>query len=103
MGGQLWGKGWHGETGMVRHGIVGGMVIRHMPWHDTDGHLSITQSAPSNTALATSLASARVGRGFWVMVSSIWVAQITGFPARLHLAIIIFWARNTWTRPDSEC
>lgn len=30
------------------------------------------QSFPSSTALATSLASARVGRGFLVMLSSIW-------------------------------
>lgn len=30
-----------------------------------------------------------------VMDSSIWVAQMTGFPATLHLAIIIFWAIKT--------
>ena len=52
--------------------------------------LSITQSAPSRTAFATSDASARVGRGLEVIDSSIWVAQITGLPAMLHLAIIIF-------------
>mmetsp|Transcript_46230 Transcript_46230/g.104173 ORF Transcript_46230/g.104173 Transcript_46230/m.104173 type:complete len:315 (+) Transcript_46230:431-1375(+) len=58
---------------------------------------SITQSAPSSTAFATSLASARVGRGLLVIDSSIWVAQITGLPAMLHLAIIIFCARNTFS------
>lgn len=33
---------------------------------------SMIQSAPSRTALATSLPSARVGRGFLIMLSSIW-------------------------------
>ena len=36
----------------------------------------MTQSVPSRTALATSVASARVGRGAPVMDSSIWVAVI---------------------------
>ena len=39
---------------------------------------SMTASVPSKTALATSLASARVGRGFSIIDSSIWVAMITG-------------------------
>ena len=42
---------------------------------------SMTQSEPSSTALATSVASARVGRGFLTMDSSICVAVITGLPA----------------------
>ena len=41
----------------------------------------MTQSVPSSTALATSVASARVGRGFLIMLSSICVAVITGLPA----------------------
>ncbi len=41
---------------------------------------SISASLPSSTALATSEASARVGRGFCVMDSSICVAVITGTP-----------------------
>jgi hypothetical protein len=41
---------------------------------------SITASAPSNTALATSLASARVGVLFSIMVSSICVATMHGLP-----------------------
>jgi hypothetical protein len=41
----------------------------------------MTQSAPSKIALATSVHSARVGRGFFCMVSSICVATITGLPA----------------------
>merc|ERR1719353_2406670 len=57
---------------------------------------SITQSAPSSTALATSETSARVGRGLVVIDSSICVAQMIGLPARLHLAIIIFCAMNTF-------
>ena len=43
--------------------------------------LSMTQSVPSSTALATSVASARVGRGFLIIDSSICVAVITGLPA----------------------
>jgi hypothetical protein len=39
---------------------------------------SMTASEPSKMALATSEASARVGRGFWVMDSSICVAVMTG-------------------------
>ena len=39
---------------------------------------SITASAPSSTALATSEASARVGREFTIIDSSIWVATMTG-------------------------
>ena len=45
---------------------------------------SMTQSVPSSTALATSVASARVGRGFLTIDSSIWVAVITGFPTCIH-------------------
>ncbi len=39
---------------------------------------SMTQSVPSRTALATSVTSARVGRGLRIMESSIWVAVMTG-------------------------
>ena len=39
---------------------------------------SITASAPSRTALATSEASARVGRELVIIDSSIWVATMTG-------------------------
>ena len=63
---------------------------------------SITASAPSITALATSETSARVGRGFFTIDSSIWVAQITGVPARLHFWIIIFWATNTCTAQPAK-
>merc|ERR1719458_1464819 len=58
---------------------------------------SMTQSAPSKMAFATSLASALVGLGFFTMDSSIWVAQMTAFPARLHSAIIAFCAMNTFS------
>src|SRR5689334_16407781 len=53
--------------------------------------LSMTASVPSSTALATSLASARVGRGTWIILCSIWVAVMTGTPARKQLWIIFFW------------
>ena len=42
---------------------------------------SIKQSEPSQTALATSVASARVGRGLATIDCSIWVAVMTTFPA----------------------
>ena len=59
--------------------------------------LSITQSAPSRIALATSDDSARVGRGFLIMLSSIWVAQTIGFPARLQRPMHIFCARKIFS------
>ncbi|CSA49452.1 Uncharacterised protein [Vibrio cholerae] len=51
---------------------------------------SITASVPSMIAFATSPASARVGRGFLIIESSICVAVITTLRARLHFSIIIF-------------
>ena len=45
---------------------------------------SITASAPSSTALATSDASARVGREFSIIESSIWVATMTGLAYSRH-------------------
>mmetsp|Transcript_6339 Transcript_6339/g.18215 ORF Transcript_6339/g.18215 Transcript_6339/m.18215 type:complete len:220 (-) Transcript_6339:694-1353(-) len=47
-------------------------------------------SAPSITALATSVASARVGRGLLPMVSTSRV-MMTGLPRMLQLAIMAFW------------
>ena len=52
---------------------------------------SITASAPSSTALATSLASARVGAGEVIIDSSIWVATMTGLALRRALSMISFW------------
>ena len=46
---------------------------------------SMTQSAPSKTALATSVHSALVGRGFFCMDSNIWVATITGLPKKFNV------------------
>mmetsp|Transcript_4814 Transcript_4814/g.14376 ORF Transcript_4814/g.14376 Transcript_4814/m.14376 type:complete len:224 (-) Transcript_4814:508-1179(-) len=53
---------------------------------------SMTQSVPSITALATSVASALVGLGFFTMDSSICVAVTTGLPILLHFCIMSFWA-----------
>ena len=58
---------------------------------------SMTQSVPSRTAFATSVASARVGRGFLPIDSSICVAVMTGLPAWLHCWIIIFCARKIFS------
>mmetsp|Transcript_24275 Transcript_24275/g.63288 ORF Transcript_24275/g.63288 Transcript_24275/m.63288 type:complete len:221 (+) Transcript_24275:536-1198(+) len=57
--------------------------------------LSMTASAPSNTALATSEHSARVGRGFDVIDSNICVATMTGLPCALQIWIIFFCSLNT--------
>ena len=46
-------------------------------------------------ALATSDASALVGRQLSVMDSSIWVAVMTGLPAWLQALIILFWIRGS--------
>ena len=51
---------------------------------------SMTASVPSNTALATSLTSARVGAGAVIMLSSIWVAVMTGTPASTQARMICF-------------
>mmetsp|Transcript_52189 Transcript_52189/g.161988 ORF Transcript_52189/g.161988 Transcript_52189/m.161988 type:complete len:242 (+) Transcript_52189:537-1262(+) len=56
---------------------------------------SMTQSVPSRTAFATSLASARVGRGDLFMDSSICVAVMTNFPAKLQRPIMTFCAMKT--------
>ena len=49
---------------------------------------SISASAPSSTALATSEASARVGLGEEIIDSSIWVATMTGLALSLASPII---------------
>ncbi len=56
---------------------------------------SITASDPSKIAFATSDASARVGRGFCVIDSSICVAVITGRRASRARAMIIFCTTGT--------
>ena len=56
---------------------------------------SITASEPSKIALATSEASARVGRGFSVIDSSICVAVITGRRNSRARAIIFFCTTGT--------
>ena len=57
--------------------------------------LSITASAPSSRAFATSLASALVGLGFFIMDSSIWVATMTGLPLLLQASMIFFCSSGT--------
>ncbi len=51
---------------------------------------SMTASVPSNTALATSLTSARVGSGAWIIDSSICVAVTTGLPISTQWRMICF-------------
>ena len=62
---------------------------------------SITASAPSRTALATSDASARVGAGLLIIDSSIWVATITGLALRRAFSITRFWRNGTSSRGHS--
>ena len=59
-------------------------------WPAADSAESITASAPSNTAVATSDTSARVGTGAVIIDSSIWVATTTGLPARRQARTICF-------------
>ena len=63
---------------------------------------SITASAPSRTALATSLASARVGRDAVSIDSSIWVATITGWPSDRATATRRFWTIGTSSNGSSR-
>ena len=56
---------------------------------------SITASAPSKMAVATSDTSARVGTGLLIIDSSICVATTTGLPARRAARVIDFWMPGT--------
>ena len=56
---------------------------------------SITASAPSSTALATSEASARVGAGLLIIDSSIWVATMTGLALRRAFSTTRFCRNGT--------
>ena len=58
---------------------------------------SMTASAPSNTAVATSETSARVGTGDEIMLSSICVATTTGLPAARALRVICFCSPGTFS------
>ena len=71
-------------------------------WTDCTGYKpladspdSMVASVPSRTALATSVTSARVGRGCSCIESSICVAVITGLPNELHFLIKVFWTNGT--------
>ena len=59
---------------------------------------SITASAPSRIALATSETSARVGVGLEIIDSSIWVATMTGLALSRALSMIFFWRNGTSSR-----
>ena len=58
---------------------------------------SITASAPSKIAVATSDTSARVGTGLVIIDSSIWVATTTGLPARRAVRVICFCTPGTFS------
>ena len=62
---------------------------------------SITAEVPSITAFATSVASARVGSGAWIIDSSICVAVITSFPAWVARAIVSFCISGMRATPAS--
>jgi hypothetical protein len=61
----------------------------------------MTASAPSSTALATSDASARVGRAFSIIESSIWVATMTGFACSRHSCTARFCTSGTCSSGSS--
>ena len=54
-------------------------------------------SAPSKIAVATSETSARVGTGLLIIDSSIWVATMTGLPARRQARVISFCTPGTFS------
>ena len=58
---------------------------------------SITASAPSNTAVATSDTSARVGTGAVIMDSSICVATTTGLPSLRAMRVMRFCSPGTFS------
>ena len=62
---------------------------------------SITASAPSSTALATSEASARVGRELVIIESSIWVATMTGLAFSRAIWIARFCTSGTCSSGSS--
>ena len=62
---------------------------------------SITASAPSNTAPATSDASARVGVGASIIDSSICVATTTGLPTMRHFEMMVFCQPGTCSGGNS--
>ena len=59
-------------------------------WPEALSADSITASAPSNTAVATSETSARVGTGVVIIDSSICVATTTGLPSLRAMRMIVF-------------
>ena len=63
--------------------------------------LSITASAPSNTALATSVISLRFGLIRSIMLSIICVATITGFALCIHFRINSFCINGTFSTGSS--
>ncbi len=61
----------------------------------------MSASAPSSTALATSDASARVGREAPIIDSSIWVATMTGLAISRAAATVAFWTSGTCSSGSS--
>ena len=61
----------------------------------------MTADVPSITALATSVASARVGSGAWIIDSSICVAVITNLPSCVARRIVSFCISGTRATPAS--
>src|ERR1700740_1024537 len=65
---------------------------------DADSADSMTASAPSKIAVATSETSARVGTGLEIIDSSIWVATTIGLPARRQAGGLFFCTPGTPAR-----
>ena len=57
--------------------------------------------APARQAAATSVTSARVGRECSIMLSSIWVATMTGLRARMQASISLSWMSGTFLAGSS--
>ena len=65
---------WGGGTTNFLAVTLGGDLQAAVPYY---GIAAETASVPSMIAFATSLTSARVGTGFWIIDSIIWVAVMT--------------------------
>ena len=70
-------------------------ALKQSPFADSPE--SITASDPSRIELATSVHSARVGRGFLIIESSICVAVIVNRPRSAASCSMYFCARNTFS------
>src|SRR6478672_8955553 len=84
------------STASMIFAMVFTVTIGYLPTEVSPDNISA--SAPSSTALATSDASALVGRECSIIESSIWVATMTGFAFSLAIWMALLHQRNLFQR-----